>query len=202
MQRRNWSHHCYFYTAKSAVSNSVPASTKTANVLALFKKETELSTNQENWLNRLLPPQLQHISEHNLGHSHQWAYGKGHSIELLLVKMIEDWRRALDKNLVIGIVFVHFRKAVNSISHHVLLNKLQAVGVASDLWCWIKDYLADRSQATIVNGFQSETLPLKFVVPQGSVLGSTQFSVFCNDLPDVIEDCDSEIHMYADDTTI
>ena len=36
-----------------------------------------------------------HISEHNLGHSHQWAYKKGHSTELL-VKMIEDWRRALD----------------------------------------------------------------------------------------------------------
>ena len=45
-------------------------------------------------------------SEHNLGHSHQWAYKKGHSTELLLVKMIEDWLRALDKNLVVGIVFL------------------------------------------------------------------------------------------------
>ena len=102
----------------------------------------------------------------------------------------------------VGIVLVDFRKAFDSIFHHVLLNKFQAVGVAGDLWCWIKDYLADRSQATVVNSFQSETLPVKFGVPQGSVLGPTLFSLFCNDLPDIVEDCDDEIHIYADDTTI
>ena len=102
-----------------------------------------------------------HISEHNLGHPHRWAYKKSHSTELLLVKMMEDWRRAVDKNLVVGIAYVDFRKAFDSISHYVLLEKLQAVGVADDLLCWIKDYLADRSQVTVVNGFQSETLPVK-----------------------------------------
>ena len=45
-----------------------------------------------------------------------------------------------DKNLVVGIVLVEFRKAFDSVSHHVLLNKFQAVGVAGDLWYWIKDY--------------------------------------------------------------
>ena len=63
-------------------------------------------------------------------------------------------------------------------------------------------YLADRSQATVVNSFQSETLPVKFGVPQGSVLGPTLFSLFCNDLPHIVQDCDGEIHMYPDDTTI
>ena len=94
------------------------------------------------------------ISEHNLGHSHQWTYKKGHSTKLLLVKMIEDWRRALDKNLVVGIVFFDFRKVFHSFSHHVLLNNLQAVGVADDLWCWLKDYSAGRSQATVKMGFR------------------------------------------------
>ena len=41
--------------------------------------------------------------------------------------MSEDWRRAQDKSLVVGIVFVDFRKAFDSISHHVLLNKFQAL---------------------------------------------------------------------------
>ena len=62
----------------------------------------------------------------------------------------------------VGIIFVDFCKAFDSIFHHVLLNKLQAVGVAGDLWCWIKDYLANHYQATVVNGFQFETIPVKF----------------------------------------
>ena len=81
---------------------------------------------------------------------------------LLLVKMVEIWRCALDKNLIVGIVFVYFRKAFDSIPHDVLLHKLQAVGVTG----WIKDYLADRSLVTIVNGVKSDALPVKFVVPQ------------------------------------
>ena len=72
--------------------------------------------------------------------------------------MTEEWRRALDKNLVVGIAFVDFRKVFVSISYQVLLEKLQAVGITGDLWCWIKDYLADRSQVTVVNRFQTETL--------------------------------------------
>ena len=39
-------------------------------------------------------------------------------------------------------------------------------------------------------------------VLQGSVLGPILFSLFCNDLPDIREDDEGEIEMYADDTTI
>ena len=43
---------------------------------------------------------------------------------------------------------------------------------------------------------------MKFDVPQGSILGLTLFSLFCNDLPEIVEDCDGQIHIYADDNTI
>ena len=62
-------------------------------------------------------------ANHDLSISNQWAYRKRYSTELLLVKMTEDWRRALDRNLVVGIVFVDFRKAFDFISHSLLLKK-------------------------------------------------------------------------------
>ena len=43
---------------------------------------------------------------------------------------------------------------------------------------------------------------MKFGEPQGSVLGPTLFSLFCNDLPDIAGVKKCEIYMYADDTTI
>ena len=143
-----------------------------------------------------------HVKDHNLKSSQQWAYRKGHSTELLLVKMTEAWRRALDRKLVVGVVFVDFRKVFDSISRPVLLHKLQGLGVAGDIWLWIKNYLANRSQTTSVNGCTSEAMPVKGGVPQGSVLGPTLFSLFCNDLPDITDSGEGEICMHADDTTI
>ena len=127
---------------------------------------------------------------------------KGHSTELLLVKMTEEWRRALDNNLVVGVVFVDFRKAFDSISHPVLLRKLQELGVSGNIWSWIKNYLSNRYQVTVINGHTSKSLPVKFGVPQGSVLGPILFSLFCNDLPDINESKEGKIFMYADDTTL
>lgn len=39
-------------------------------------------------------------------------------------------------------------------------------------------------------------------MPKGTVLGPALFSLFCNDLPDIVEDYDGEILVYAGDTTI
>ena len=101
----------------------------------------------------------------DLGTFHQWAYKKGHSTELLLVKITDDWRPALDQKYVEGEVFVDFRKAVDASPQSVLLRKNQSLGVSGDLWCWTTDYLSGRTQATRINGCQSQGMPVTFGVP-------------------------------------
>lgn len=67
------------------------------------------------------------VSNHNLSHPHQLVYKRGHSTELLLAKMTEDWRRALDRNLAVGIVYVDFRKAFHSICHKILFQSYRVL---------------------------------------------------------------------------
>ena len=61
-----------------------------------------------------------HVTGLGLGNPHQWAYKKSHSTELLLVKITDDWRRALDMKYVVGVTFVHFRKAFDAIPHYII----------------------------------------------------------------------------------
>lgn len=70
------------------------------------------------------------------------------------------------------------------------------------VWSWIKNYLSDRNQVTIIHGSQSNRQIVKLGVLQGSAHGSTVFTLFCNGWPTIIEDRDGELHMYADDSTI
>ena len=194
----------------SASTNTVPLMSKSANVSSLYQSNDE--TNKLNYrpISLLCVPGkimescvavtvTSHIREHDLSDHHQWAYKKGHSTEHLLIRMTEDWRQALDNGLTVGVVFVDFRKAFDTVSHSLFLQKLQGLGIAGDLWSWIKDYLKNRTQ--VVNGCKSERRFIKYGVPQGSVLGPTLFSLICNDLSDIAEG-EGVLQMCADDTTI
>ena len=117
--------------------------------------------------------------------------------------MTEDWRKALDNKQVVGVVFIdQFKKPFDSVSHPLLLQKLQGLGIAGDIWLWIKNYLNERKITTIVNGTISSSCKVSYGVPQGSVLGLILFSLFCNHLPDIIQDEQGKLEMYADDTTV
>lgn len=129
----------------NANKNIVPNQCKLANVSAIYKKDDE--TNKYNYLPISLlsvpgkPMESSvattinaHIDKHGLSSSRQWAYKKNHSTELLLIQIIDDWKRALDnKQLVLGVVFFDFRKAFDSIDHSLLLQKLHGLDVAGDL---------------------------------------------------------------------
>ena len=132
---------------------------------------------------------------------YQWAYRKGHSTDLLSAHLTETWRRALDSNLVVGVLFIDFQKAFDSISHKILICKLEHnYGIKGNLLAWAREYLSKRKQYTVVNGELSDQANVTSGVPQGSVLGPTLFALYTGDLPEAVSS--ASLYMYADDTTI
>ena len=65
---------------------------------------------------------------------------------------------------------------------------------------WLTSYLSQRTQQVIFQGSLSSSGCVKVGVPQGSILGSLQFSIYVNDLPNAISS--SDVSMFADDTKI
>ena len=141
-----------------------------------------------------------HIEAEDLLNDNQWGFRKNHSTEGLLLHLTDTWKWALDKNLNVGVLFIDFRKAFDSVNYTILLQKLRAIGISGNLLSWMGSYLLNRNQFVQVNEKKSNTSSIKFGVPQGSILGPKLFSLYVNDFPEFITS--GERYMFADDTTI
>ena len=171
-----------------------PDQWKIARVSAAFKKRREeyrtcyrplsmLSVPSKLMESRVASNITNHVVTQNLLDNRQWAYRKRKSTEQLLIHLTERWREAVERKLFVGILFVDFIKAFEKVSHNILLQKLNDLGIRGDIWLWLKNYLTERRQFVRINGSDSDIHIISHGVPQGSVLGSTLFSLFTNDLP-------------------
>ena len=128
------------------------------------------------------------------------AYRKGYSTNHVLIRLIENWRTTLDKNLFTGAVLMDLYKAFDCIPHHLLIAKLHAYGLSFDTVTFLNSYLKDRKQNVRINNIFSAFQNILSGVPQGSILGPILFNTFLNYLFLCIKN--SDLHNFAHDNTI
>ena len=92
--------------------------------------------------------------------SNMSGFLRGHSFCTTLVKMVDDWRLALDSKTVTGSIAIDLSKAFDSICHNLLLAKLRAYGFGEKAIDFLHSYLSGRKQRAKVNGVFSDWLPL------------------------------------------
>ena len=83
--------------------------------------------------------------------------------------------------------------------HNGLIAKLSQIGIDGTLATFFKSYLSNRKQCVVLEGEKSTLLDIEAGVPQGSRLGPLLFIIYIND---IIIDIESEILLFADDTTL
>ena len=67
---------------------------------------------------------------------------------------------------------------------------------------WFASYLKDRTQSVQIGKDKSKQTPLKFGVPQGSVLGPVLFTLYVQPIVAIFKKHGLNYHIYADDKQI
>ena len=128
------------------------------------------------------------------------AYRKCYSCQSLLVKCIDNWKNALDKQQHIGALFMDLSKAFDCLPHGLIIAKLHAYGLELPACKLLFSYLHGRKQRVKISNSKSSWAVLTKGVPQGSILGPLLFNIFMNDLFLFIEKC--RLYNYADDNSL
>ena len=108
----------------------------------------------------------------------------------------------MDDGMFTGAVFLDLKKAFDTGHHKTLLKKLSLSGVTGQELDWVTSYLSKRLKVYKIKRSLSETLPVCFGVPRGSISGPLLFALHNNDLSSHVNKNTSTLCLYADDTAI
>ncbi|KAI8513936.1 hypothetical protein Bbelb_082600 [Branchiostoma belcheri] len=132
----------------------------------------------------------------------QYAYVKGSSTTLALVRMVQTWLTAVDSNkpTLVRAIFADMSKAFDRVDHARLLQRVIDIHTSPRMQRWIVSYLQNRRQRVVIDGETSSWRTLTSGVPQGGVLSPYLFILFMSTRTTV--HIDTMNVGYADDVTL
>ena len=147
---------------------------------------------------------MRHMEKNKYFNPNHHAYRAGHSTTTALLQLYDTWLDALEGGDLAGVCMLDMSAAFDIVDTEILLEKLKYYGFDQNSVQWTWSYLTHRSQGVYIDGAMSSLLALEAGVPQGSILGPLYYTIFTNELPQVIHehDCPVQQQEHGLDTSL
>ena len=136
---------------KSIETSIFPDQLKVAQVKPLFKNKNDQLDKTKYRLVSVLPAFskfvertiFDQLSSFLENHSHPFlsSFRSGHGCQTALLKIIEDWKKALDDNKFVAAILMDLSKAFDCLPHNLLVLKLKTYGFSDSALDLLFSYL-------------------------------------------------------------
>ena len=201
----------------SITSGVFPANMKLSEIIPLYKKGSKDQMNNYRPISLLITISkllekcmytrlYKFIAKNNIFFNKQYGFRNKHSCEQAIQNLYGQILQNKEDGIQTAAVFLDLSKAFDTISHDLLLKKLDKYGIRGLSSEWIHSYISNRCLQVkcLTLSCNKPELSNKYNInhgtAQGSCLGPLLFNLFCNDLYLNLEYCN--IIMFADDITL